>query len=356
MALIQQLISESKYNVKCPYSMTPKGICIHNTGNDASAKNEIAYMQNNNNEVSFHIAVDDKEAIQGIPFNRNTWHSGDGGNGEGNRNYISVEICYSLSGGEKFDKAEVRASKEIALLMKQYGFTITNIKRHFDFSGKNCPQRTMKKGWNRFLNMIQSELNALNSSSNTKELYRVRKSWEDAKSQIGAYSNLDNAIKQCKEGYKVFNSKGEVVYPTNITNATSEELYRIRKSWNDTSSQIGAYKNLESAKAQCKEGYSVFNSKGQVVYSKPVPVINKQYLNLKPHVPTWRIYPLDKAPVIGNEIGKLAPQTYGGLSYEILEKKPNDIYIIPTSMFGKVQIYAPRDNDSSITSYKVYNN
>lgn len=49
-----------------------------------------------------------------------------------------------------------------------------------------------------------------------KELYRVRKSWNDSKSQVGAYSILNNAKKACDAAgstYKVFNSKGEQVYP-----------------------------------------------------------------------------------------------------------------------------------------------
>lgn len=45
------------------------------------------------------------------------------------------------------------------------------------------------------------------------ELYRVRKSWADAASQIGAFAVLENAIKVCKTGYSVFDSKGNVVYP-----------------------------------------------------------------------------------------------------------------------------------------------
>lgn len=41
MSLIKKdLISSSKYSIKCPYSMSATGICIHNTYNDASAKNE----------------------------------------------------------------------------------------------------------------------------------------------------------------------------------------------------------------------------------------------------------------------------------------------------------------------------
>lgn len=191
--------------------MTPIGICIHNTANDASAANEISYMTSNNNEVSFHIAVDDKEAIQGIPFNRNAWHAGDGGNGTGNRKYIAIEICYSKSGGTRFTNAEKNAAKLTAQLLKKYGWDINHVKKHQDFSGKYCPHRTLDLGWQRFLNMISKELG---TKPATEELYRVRKTWADAKSQIGAYKVLANAIAECKKhkGYSVFDSKGKVVF------------------------------------------------------------------------------------------------------------------------------------------------
>lgn len=61
-------------------------------------------MKINDSSTSYHIAVDDKEAIQAIPFNRNAFHAGDGGNGTGNRKYIAVEICYSKSGGERYHR------------------------------------------------------------------------------------------------------------------------------------------------------------------------------------------------------------------------------------------------------------
>ena len=41
----------------------------------------------------------------------------------------------------------------------------------------------------------------MNSGSTAKQLYRVRKSWSDDKSQIGAYFSLENAKKACKAGY-----------------------------------------------------------------------------------------------------------------------------------------------------------
>lgn len=46
-----------------------------------------------------------------------------------------------------------------------------------------------------------------------------------------------------------------------------ERWYRIRKSWDDAKSQIGAYKDLERAKKVCPEGYSVYDWNGQAMYT-----------------------------------------------------------------------------------------
>lgn len=161
MKIIQNLVPESKYSVKAPYPMTPVGICVHNTANDASAKNEISYMVSNDLTTSFHFAVDDKEIWQGIPVDRNAWHAGDGTNGEGNRRYIGVEICYSKSGGERFKKAERLAAEFIANLLEERGWGLERVKKHQDFSGKNCPHRTLEMGWERFLRIVESHLDSM---------------------------------------------------------------------------------------------------------------------------------------------------------------------------------------------------
>jgi murein DD-endopeptidase MepM/ murein hydrolase activator NlpD len=72
--------------------------------------------------------------------------------------------------------------------------------------------------------------------------------------------------------------------------------------------------------------------------------IKTQTLILPASADSWRIYPLDKAPVVGNELkNKLAPKKYGGLEYEIKGWSMPDVAIIDTQMFGRVQIYvAPK--------------
>ena len=157
MEIVKMLVPVSKYSIKCPYEMNPEFIIIHNTANDASAMSEISYMIGNNNKVSFHCAIDDYRVVQGIPFNRNTWNATDGGNGKGNRKGIALEICYSKSGGERFNEAEKLAAEYTAYLLRQYGWGIDKVKKHSDFyPQKGCPERTLSLGWDRFLNMVKS--------------------------------------------------------------------------------------------------------------------------------------------------------------------------------------------------------
>lgn len=156
MEIRKKLVSPSKYGTKCPYTMKPKYITVHNTYNDATAENEVNYMISNNNEVSFHIAVDDKQAIQGIPWERNAWACGDG-NGSGNRESISVEICYSKSGGDRYYKAEENAVDVVRQLMSMYNIPIENVRTHQSWSGKYCPHRMLAEGrWGAFIQKVKS--------------------------------------------------------------------------------------------------------------------------------------------------------------------------------------------------------
>lgn len=190
LTIKQNLVSKEKYSIKCPYSMNAEFLVCHNTANDASAENEVKYMITNDNQVSFHYAVDDKEAVQGLPLNRNAWAAGDGANGQGNRKGIHIEICYSKSGGIKFQNAEKNAAKLMAQLLHERGWGVEKVKKHQDFSGKYCPHRTLDIGWASFINLVKDELKALKvptcspESNNTDVWYRVI---------VGSYQNRTTA-------------------------------------------------------------------------------------------------------------------------------------------------------------------
>ena len=206
-----------------------RGVTIHNTGNAAAgagAKNHGTYLQNSGRvqQASWHYAVDEICATRSVPENEIAWHAGDGGNGDGNCKTIAIEICMNSDGN--LLKATDNGAWLAADILRRNGITKAvsgvNLFQHNHWSGKNCPQM-IRAGkpydWNTFVAKVNAHLGATTTTTNTsttsKEVYRVRKTWADAKSQKGAYSILDNAKKMCDKnpGYKVFNVKGEQVYP-----------------------------------------------------------------------------------------------------------------------------------------------
>lgn len=227
---------KNKISIKCPYSMTPDCIVIHNTANDAPAKNEISYMHSNSNTVSFHFAADDKEIVQGIDLNRNTWNAGDGINGRGNRKGISIEICYSKSGGARFEAAQRNAAELTAKLLKDYGWGIDRVKKHQDFNGKHCPHRTLDDyGWDYFLNLVKSFMTPANTIK-TGVLVSIKPgskyynggaipAWVTNLKWYVSYVNGDRAvINKSEDGAYAINSPVSVA---NLTVAKPSVVYAI---------------------------------------------------------------------------------------------------------------------------------
>lgn len=62
-----------------------------------------------------------------------------------------------------------------------------------------------------------------------KQMYRIRKNWEDAESQVGAYSILENAINACPDGYTVYDNNGTAVHMKNSVAAKGVELPLLKK-------------------------------------------------------------------------------------------------------------------------------
>lgn len=223
--IVKNLVPESKYPIKCPNKITPTRIVVHNTANDASARDEIAYMISNNNETSYHFAVDDKEVVQGLPLDRNGWHAGDG-LGPGNMRGIGIEICYSKSGGSRFIAAEKLAAKLIAQLLKERGWGIGAVTKHQDYMDKYCPHRTLDMGWQRFLNMVSDELAALNGTPTSTPskpaeslpdvFYRVKTKAVGWLPQIKNLEDYAGIPGQAVTGFMVKASKGSIKYRAHI--------------------------------------------------------------------------------------------------------------------------------------------
>ncbi|MER2061429.1 MAG: N-acetylmuramoyl-L-alanine amidase [Aerococcus urinaeequi] len=142
-------------------SMDATTITIHNTGNEKStAANERGWLTNptNQREASFHIAVDDREAVECIPLNENAWHAGDGKNGPGNRKSIGIEICESGDYAKTLDNAATL----VAAMLKERGWSTDKLRRHYDWSGKICPRLMYDggkwTGWDQFKQLVYVKL------------------------------------------------------------------------------------------------------------------------------------------------------------------------------------------------------
>ena len=120
------------------------------------------------------------------------------------------------------------------------------------------------------------------SSSSSGQMYRIRKSWSDVKSQVGAYRNLESAKSECPVGYNVYDKDGKCVYSNPAKE--EEQMYRVRKTWADVKSQLGAYRDLNNAKTNCPVGYTVFDKDGKAVYVNSSTITTTKYYRVRK---TW---------------------------------------------------------------------
>lgn len=119
---------------------------------------------------------------------------------------------------------------------------------HYMFAATACPGPYLKGKMSDIASKVNAKLGASITTTQTtssSEMYRVRKTWADASSQIGAFSSLDNAKKACKTGYTVFNKSGVAVYTnasttttTTSTSTSSTKTYTVKSG--DSLSTIGA--------------------------------------------------------------------------------------------------------------------
>lgn len=250
----QYLLTLNSSNIELPSRKLRRlsGVTVHNTDwiNVSSTTTPAeqytrATVNGNMGDVRVHFYVDDVSIWQNLPLDLSSWHAADG-NGRGNMETISIECIMRSSSDIQSLKSEDLTAKLAAALLVSNNLTINELYTHTHWLNvrdgkignvdtlnqmrhtyKMCPLYILPH-WNNFKNKVKSymefyagEAKATEQSQpNTEELFKVRKTWEDEKSQIGAFSNFSNAMKVATNGYYVFNSKGEKLNE-NIQNSFS---------------------------------------------------------------------------------------------------------------------------------------
>ena len=184
--------------------------------------------------------------VQTMPWDYKPWGCGSGSRGSCNNGWIQFEICEdSLTSKAYFEETYKEACEITAYLCKMYGLdpkgtvnyagaTVPVILCHADshklgLGSNHGDVLHWFKKYGKTMDDVRNDVAALMGSTSQitppeeeeeppviTQLYRVRKSWADAKSQIGAYSKLSNAKAACDKAgkdYFVFDGNGFVIYP-----------------------------------------------------------------------------------------------------------------------------------------------
>lgn len=120
-----------------------------------------------------------------------------------------IELCVDICQRNGIEKLNYTGDKSGNLTMHKW------------FAATACPGPYLESKFPYIAEQVNKQLAGEEEKEEEKELYRVRKSWDDAKSQIGAFELLDNAKKACKAGYTVYDSNGKTVYSVKAVTSTS---------------------------------------------------------------------------------------------------------------------------------------
>lgn len=267
-----------------------EGVVAHSTADpEAPAINIRNYESTHYNDGFVHFAVDWTSIIQISDTTFSCWGCGH----NGNPRFCQVELC-ETSDPNKFKESYARYTWLLAKLLfdRKLGVThqvtiwthndVTHLLGGTDHTDPVAYLQTHGISIAQLIADVTNEYNQMGNVQPPQHLYRIRVTWEDAKSQVGAFASLDSAKTVADQnkanGCKVFDDNGNVVYDPNPQpqTVTQQHLFRVRKDWTDVKGQIGAFSVLDSAKtlADNNAGYKVFDESGNVVYTpnvQPVP-------------------------------------------------------------------------------------
>ena len=154
----------SKVNYNTLKGKLNKYIVIHFTANNGdTALGNCKYFYTEDRGASAHYFVDENGVWQCVEDNNVAWHCGASTYKHPycrNGNSIGVEMCSRKDSNGNYyimDKTVNNTVELVKYLMNKYNVPIDNVIRHYDVTGKNCPEpfvRDIKK-WQDFKNMLK---------------------------------------------------------------------------------------------------------------------------------------------------------------------------------------------------------
>lgn len=128
-----------------------KYIVMHYTANDGDTDEGNAhYFQGAGRRASAHYFVDEDSVTQSVRDNDAAWHCGGALESSHhplrgicmNRNSLGVEMCSDIVGGKYTITPQTvdRAVELVKYLMAKYGIDVDHVVRHYDVTGKLCPE------------------------------------------------------------------------------------------------------------------------------------------------------------------------------------------------------------------------
>lgn len=146
--IINQTLNMEKkllpFNYDVGKEITPEYIVIHETGGygeGVDAQRIYSYWNRDPEaNTSTHFIVDEDKVIQMLELNWKGWHVGDndGHSNITNSNSVGIEICVNSDGN--YIQSRARAIRLVKYLMKELDIDADHVVRHYDASGKQCPE------------------------------------------------------------------------------------------------------------------------------------------------------------------------------------------------------------------------
>lgn len=299
---------------------------------------------------SAHYLVDKVDEINAVPEDEMAYHVGStvytasalrNLSSYPNNCTIGIEMAHDDWTGKPSKETYARTVKLAAKLLKKYGLTEKNLWTHHQVVGwKDCHRWFTNHGdeWVKFVGDVAEVLHGKRVTiptpkpANHSDLEIV-----EALSQ----GDKGAAVKQLQADLNKVGYKLEL--DGSFGPATDKAVESFQKKYGLVVDGVVGPKTRAALEKAIK-------GSGE---PKPKDTSNGKILVLPADADSWRIYPLNKAPVKANAIGSLNPKKFGGLKYEIIDNPQLNVYTIKTSDFGKVNIYAAPSTGAKITSGEV---